>query len=242
MRTLSANWRVVFGIVLAIAILPLITYWLKFGTFYLSSDFSEWVNFSTYWSPFLVAALTVILAYISWQSLELMKLKERPALVIEEYPEFRGEGHPNIPTFFYRVKNLGEGPALNLKLFIRLSESLISVDPFLFRKNLINDFDKIPETHGYHYMVHSFSLAPKDELKINWQFNVIELALVFEDLHSNTYTIELKEKNTITKNFDSIGIDKFGMRGVQRVFSDGREYQGRRLPKRIFTIEECYNR
>lgn len=242
MRALSANWRLVFGIVLAIVILPVIIYWLKFGTIQLSSDFDDWVGFSTYMSPYLVAALTIILAYISWQSLELMKLKEKPALVIEEYPEFKGEGHPKIPTFFYRIKNLGEGPALNLRLFIRISESLISVDTFLLRKRLINDFDKIPETYSYHYMVHSFSLAPKDELKINWQFNVIELALVFEDLHSNTYTIELKDKNTITKNFDSIGIDKLGMRGVQRIFSDGKEHQGRRLPKRIFTIEECYNR
>jgi len=242
MRSISTNWKVVFGVVMAIVILPLMIYGWKFGSPELSSDFNTWVDFSTFWSPYLVAALTIILAYISWQSLELMKLKEKPVLVIEEYPEYRGDGHPGIPTFFYRIKNLGDGPALNMRLFVKVSENLIAVDSFLFRKNLINDFDKIHEQYGFHYMVHSFSLSSKEELKVNWQFKVEELALVFEDLHGSIYTLEQKEKISSIKNHDSIGIDKFGSKGSLRVFSNGKEYEGRRLPKRIFTLEECFNR
>jgi hypothetical protein len=242
MKSFSTNWKVVFGLIIAIVILPLLVYWLKFGSFELSADFNTWVDFSTYWSPFLIAALTIILAYISWQSLELMMLKEKPVLVIEEYPEFRGEENSGIPTFFYRIKNLGEGPAVNMRLFIKVSETLISYDLFLIKKYLINDYDKIHDIHGFHYMVHSFSLSSKDELKINWQFNVEVLALVFEDLHGNVNTLELKDKVTTMQESDTVKIDKFGNNGNVRIFSDGNEYDGKRLPKRVFTLEECYTR
>jgi hypothetical protein len=240
MRSFSTNWKLVFVFVAVLIILPILVYWWKFGSLGLSPDFKTWVNFSTYWSPYLVTALTIILTYISWQSLELMKLKEKPVLVIEEYPEYRGEGNSGIPTFFYRVKNLGEGPALNMKLFVRISESLISVDTFLFKKHLINDFYKIHEKYGFHYMVHSFSLPSKLEMKINWQFHVEEFAIVYEDLHGTTYTLGLKNKGTYIKKYDSIGIDKFGKKGSERVFSDGEIYNQSRSPKRIFTLEECY--
>jgi len=242
MKSFSTNWKVVFAMVVAIVILPLLVYWWKFGSFDLSADFNTWVDFSTYLSPYLVVALTIILAYISWQSLELMKLKEKPVLVIEEYPEYRGGENSGIPTFFYRIKNLGEGPAVNMRLFIRVAESLISVDPFILRKYLINDFNEIHKVHGFHYMVHSFSLSSKEELKINWQFNVEELALVFEDLHGSAYTLKLKGKVSTIQESDSVGIDKFGKNGSIRIFSDGKEYDGIRLPKRVFTLEECYSR
>jgi hypothetical protein len=32
------------------------------------------------------------------------------------------------------------------------------------------------------------------------------------------------------------------MKNSGRIFSSGKEFNGKRLPKRIFTLEECYNR
>lgn len=222
-------------------VFPLAVYWSRFGSFQLSRNFEDWVNFSTYWSPYLVTALTIILAYLSWQNLELMKLKDKPILVIEEYPEYRGEAQPAIPNFFFRIKNLGQGPSMNMRLFIRIRDQLIELDTFLLKKFITNGDKKVETIDGYHYMVHSFSLQPKEDLKINWQFHVIGLALVFEDLHGNTKTILMNQNGISEFDFDTVGIDKSGFKGSVRVFSNGKEYKGERLPKRIFTVDECYN-
>lgn len=225
---------------LVIIFIPIITYIIKFGRLSLSPDFQDWVDFSAYLSPFMVVSLTIFLAYISWQSLEIMKLKEKPVLVIEEYPEYNGDLNFPIPTFHFKIKNIGQGPAMNMRLFIRIREKLIDSDTFLTRKLISRgeNGEKIKSKGGYHYMIHSFSLQPGEEIKINWQFHVVELAVVFEDLYSNTKTLIMHRNNLNWFDFDKIGIDKYGFKGDSKIFSNGKESGGKVEPRRVFTLGE----
>jgi len=153
MNSISNNWKLFFLITLCIAIFPVLTYWWKFGTGNLSTNFKDWVDFSTYWSPLLVVALTLVLAHISWQSLEIMKAKEKPFIVIEKRA-LKGKEE------LLSIRNIGSGPALDVKLFIKvINNEKIYQNKFLKRHDITSFLDFIEKHCDYHYMVSAFSLS-----------------------------------------------------------------------------------
>ncbi len=135
MSSFTNNWKIIFGITLGVVVFPLFAYWIQFGSSQLSNEFEEWVDFSTFWSPYLITALTIILTYISWQNLELMKLKEKPILVVERIPG-KVKLKDEKDRWYWKVKNIGSGPALEVKLFIDPEKPHKGFDPFLKSKGL----------------------------------------------------------------------------------------------------------
>lgn len=213
MKSFSDNWKVVFGLVTAVIILPLFVYWLKFGSFELSSDFKIWVDFSTYWSPYLIAALTIILAYISWQSLELMKLKEKPLIVIEKRP--KKEGGDEFESF----RNIGSGPALDVKLFIkRENNEYIQFDTFLMKHGINSNLEAIEKHCDYHYLVSSFSLSQGESIFIDWQSSIEKICVVYSDIYNRKRSLVWTESRTIYYEIDQIGVDSNGHKGGEIIF------------------------
>lgn len=239
MKFLKTNWKLVFGVVLGIVIIPLFVYLWKFGSFDLSHDFTNWVDFSTFLSPFLVAALTIILAYISWQTLELMKLKEKPLLVVERVSgkiRYRGWNK----HWLWIVKNIGSGPALNVKLFICPEKPVSGIDPFLKEKGLYNE-SHLPEREmDFEYFVRNISIPSNSELKIDWHPDMEKLSVVYSDLHGKKYQTTYSKSGEIDSDLLVFNIDNEGAYKGKVFFSRGYTIDENLGPKRIFTIGECF--
>lgn len=227
----SNNWKVVFGIAVAIIILPILIYGFKFGSLILSTDFDTWVNFSTYLSPYLVAALTIILAYISWQSMELMKLKEKPVLTIEKRSKKKGGDE------FLSIRNIGSGPALEIKLFVGIERNkAIDNNSFLMKHGITGHLDYIHKYCDFHYIVTEFALTHSELIFIDWQESVEKIAIVYTDTYGNQKTVVWNEDQSQYYNRDKFGIDKNGYKESKSIYqknkSSSREYN------QVFSLPE----
>jgi hypothetical protein len=224
---------------MGVIILPLIFYCLKFGSVKLSSDFEDWVNFSTYWSPYLVAALTIVLAYISWQGLELMKLKEKPLLVVER---IRGTKpvHSTVQPWIWKVKNIGLGPAIEVKLFIIPEKPFMGLDEFLRVKSLFNEHLLPNRDIDYDYLVHSISITPNSELLIDWHSDLVKLTVSYYDLNGKDYVSTYSKSGKTDSEKIVLSINNEGKSNGKVLFSTGTEMDKALGPKRVFSIGECF--
>lgn len=215
MRSSSTNWKLVFVFVAVLIILPILVYLWKFGSIGLSGDFKTWVDFSTYWSPYLVTALTVILAYISWLSLELMKLKEKALIVVEK----RSKPNDLEGKEFISIRNIGSGPALDVKLFIKvISSGDIHFNNFLQISGILACIDEVERRSKFHYMVSSFSLSPAELIFIDWQEDVAEIGIVYTDIHRRTNTLLWQESGTEYFENDVFKVDVNGKKGKEMIY------------------------
>lgn len=222
-------------VVLMLVLFPVVIYWIKFGTFHLAEDFTEWVDFSTFWSPYLMAALTVVLAYLSWQSLNLMKMKEKPFLVVEKRAP-NGNGDE-----FHFVRNIGSGPALDLKLFIKVENyEYIHNDPFLISSGITSVLDEVGSRSGFHYMVCSFSLSPNESFFIDWQKNIEMFIIIYSDIYERKTSLLWKNDGFKIEEGDNMKIDNNGFRGNDMIFikdaSSSRKYN------QVFSLADVGNK
>jgi hypothetical protein len=231
MRPISIGWKVVFVFVILVILLPLFAYWLKFGSFGLSGDFKAWVDFSTYMSPYLVAALTIILAYISWQSLELMKLKEKPLIVIEKKPKKEGSDE------FLSFRNIGNGPALEVKLFVKVERNdNIQNDPFLVTHGINTDIEEIERRSFFHYMVSAFSLSQEESIFIDWQKSVEKISVVYSDIYNRKTSLVWTEGESTYFGNDQVGVDSNGLKGREVIFR--KDKSANKKHDQVFSLAE----
>ncbi|PSL02237.1 hypothetical protein [Cecembia rubra] len=231
MKFISNNWKVVFTVVCLIIILPLIFYWVNFGSATLSSDFKSWVDFSNFWSPFLVTALTIILAYISWQSLEIVKLKEKPIVIVEKRSKKEGGKE------FLTIRNVGNGPALEIKLFIGVKkDELIDFNTFLINHGISGYLEDIHIRCSFHYLVPEFGLSNSELVYIDWQDNIEKIAVVYTDIYGTTKTVTWNQQETRFYDQDLFGIDMNGFKKKENIYQKNKS--GDRDYKQVFSLPE----
>jgi hypothetical protein len=230
MKKISFNWNSLFLIIGLLILLPLVVYWVKFGSLQLSNDFQDWVDFSTYLSPILVTAVTIVLAYLSWQSMELIKIKEKPLLVVENDQSLQ-------------VKNIGAGPAINIKIFFSIDFFIIpdvgdslNFDQILGISGIRDNIEEIEKRGEFHYMVSSLNLMAEETLQIDWQNSVKKMVIVYSDVYERSYSLTYEDRKNMISDGDIVGIDHFGFKKKEKVFftksEDKEKYD------QIFTVFE----
>ena len=216
---------------LAIVLIPITFYVLKFGQLGLSPIFQDWVDFSVYLSPFMVTSLTILLAYISWQSLEIMKIKEKPIIVVEKRAKAQGGRE------FLSIRNIGSGPALDIKLFIRVEhDERIHFDPFLMKHGITSDLESIEKRCQYHYMVSAFSLSHSEVIFIDWQESVESIGIVCTDTYGRKKSIIWNEFDTLYSEKDEFGVDKNGFKGEEMIYKKDKSPE--RKYDQVFSLAE----
>jgi len=180
-----------------------------------------------------VVALTIILAYISWQSLELMKLKEKPILATEK-------------DDFFLIKNIGSGPAINMKIFFSIDSydipdtgNSLVWDKFLSKSGITGALGEIAERGEFHYMVRSVNLCTQESLTINWQNSIRKLVIVYNDIYNKSYSLVIENNENQMFESDIVGIDHLGFKNGKKILysktKDNANYG------QIFTISEIRN-
>lgn len=235
MNMSEIRWKIVVLVSFILTVFPIFLYVWKFGSLEFSTDIKNWVDFSSYLSPYLVASLTIILAFISWQSLELLKLKEKPIIVIES--DLLDPNDPNSSSIFV-LKNIGNGVALDLKLFIRITHPIMGSNQFLLRKGLINSHLLPERPTKFEYMVHSINLSKNEILRLDWQISISDLIVTCKDYYDRSYSISVKENKIERFDMDIFKVDSNGEKDGKVWFSRSLSETPNLGPKRIFTLSE----
>ena len=235
MKSITTFWKAILILTVLILSVPLCLYWWKFGGFYISEDFDEWVKFSTYWTPFIIVALSLLLSYISWQTMEIMKLKEKPLIVVSQEP--LDSNKPNSPLIFI-VKNIGQGAALELKILVKIEHPTIGSDRFILSKGLINDQHQPVRPTDFDYMLHSMNLTHNEKVKMDWQPNIEKMIIVYNDHYGRVFSLKINQNEVIKFTGDIVGVGKNGKLNGEIWFTDGKSNKPYLGEKRIFVLGE----
>ncbi len=223
--------QIIFGLAILTVIVPVSFYLVRFGSVSLSPEFQDWVDFSVFLSPFMTASLTIILAYISWQSLEIMKVKEKPIIVVEKRPKKEGGEE------FLTIRNIGSGPALDVKLFIKvIHNEQIHFNSFLIDHGITSDLGTIEERCDYHYMVSTFSLAQSERIFIDWQNGIDKIGMVYTDTYGRNKSMIWNEAVTLNSDRDEFGVDSNGFKGKEMIYK--RDKSVARTYDQVFSLAE----
>ncbi|MGY6558070.1 MAG: hypothetical protein ACXIT9_02185 [Nitritalea sp.] len=228
------KWTAVILLIIFTTLIPLILYWYKFGSFNFSSDFDQWVKFSNFLSPFFSIGLTIVLIVLSWQSLQINKINEKPIVILKKEVL---NGFSNYHEMYYVVQNIGNGPAVDIRLFIEVNKDG-PIDQFFIKKNLISLRYMSNRKTNFDYMVNGIHLSYNEKLEISWQKDIKNIVVTYGDVYNERYSILCESNNYIYRNEDVLEIDNNGIKNNIPYFNKDKTSTAAKGPKNVFSLGE----
>lgn len=189
----NTPWIIVAAIF--IVILAVLAYIFNFSSQPISDDTSTWGSFSDYLNPFISLSNLVVFIWLSVevfkynkkkddQTEEFQKSIEKPTLIFKSVPHDRFG-----TTEEWEIKNIGNGPALNLRIAESNSREIIWISP----------------------ITKCYSLGKDESQQLDWLIHANVICVTYQDIFGNYYaSIGADDETFITElndNYQEITIE-----------------------------------
>lgn len=162
--------KVVLVFAVGLIIVPLIFYWIDFGSLNRSERFSDWKDFSDFWSPFLSLSVAIITGYIAFIAYNFSKSAETPRITFESIKLNE--------SVFYVIKNAGKVPAVNCRLFIK-------------NTNSTKDWDE---------EIICYTIKPEEIKIISWAPTLNKALMIYDSFAKRNFSTLIDNDNNIFDN------------------------------------------